>query len=141
MPTTVSPISGPKRTVTPTDNGNIIFFGNASEDRAGCWSVQIEMDNDFVGALVVVGRSSVKDASDDNAAARPFPYRAAFLNGATPSAPWGFANDPVSGQSMPITAASAILIPAYGFTVGFMVACTAGKATMYSLPVDGPSAP
>lgn len=139
MPTTVSPISGPLRTITPTDHGNIIFFGNASEARVGSWSVQIEMDGDFVGALVIVGRSSAKVASDANAAERPFSYRAVFLNGSTPTAPWGWANDPVTGAAYQITASSTILIPAYGFSVGFMVNCTAGKAVVYSQPVDGPS--
>lgn len=139
MPTTVSPISGPKRRVTPTDSGNIIFLGAASEGRIGCWAVQIEMDGEWVGSLVVVGRSATKNASDDNAAERPMPYRAAFLNGTTPTPPYGFANDGLTGAPIEITGGSVILIPAYGFSVGFMVACTAGSATMYSLPVDGPS--
>jgi hypothetical protein len=137
MPTTVSPISGPKRLVTPTDNGNIIFLGEGSEGRVGAWSVQLEMDSDFVGGLVVVGRSSAKVASDDNAPERPFPYRAAFLNGTSASGPWAFAADPITGLPSQITASSCILIPASGFNVGFMVACTAGTATLYSIPVDG----
>lgn len=139
MPTTVSPISGPVRTVTAVDHGNIILFGPGTDARVGSWSVQIEPDGDFVGALVVVGRSAAFDASTANAPVQPFSYRAVFLNNQSVTNPWGFQNDPISGAAVQITGRSSIIIPSYGFNVGFMVACTAGKAVLYSLPVDGPS--
>jgi hypothetical protein len=132
MPTTISPISGPLRKVTPTDDGNIIFLGNASEGRVGLWTVQLEPDADFAGSLLVIARSSLKDASDANAPEHPWFYRSAYLNGV--AADYGVL------QTAQINNSSMITIPSDGWSVGFMVACSAGSLTLYSLPIDGPSA-
>lgn len=132
MPTTVSPISGPKRLVTPTDDGNLIMLGNASEGRVGLWTVQIEPNVDFVGSLIVVARSSLKEASNDNAPEHQWFYRSAYLNGG--------AVDYGVLQTAQINNSSLITIPSDGWNVGFLVACSAGSLTLYSLPIDGPSA-
>lgn len=133
-------IPGPKYTITPKasqDAGGLFMIGNTDPDNisVGSWSIHFVMSNDWVGSIGLLGRNAVHKAGvDDVPMVGPWPFRAFYLNNAPTD------GSMVSGSAAVVTGTSTILVPASGYTIGMVVACTAGSCTMYYLPLMGQSA-
>lgn len=116
--------------VTPDDNGNILDMGPASTPQmVGTFAVQFIPAADFIGTFAVVGRMSGQAAKDASAPFLPFPYRRVNVN--------GVASDRAIVDDV-ITGSGAIEIPSNGWSVGLLVACTAGSCKVVSMDQSGP---
>lgn len=130
---------GPKFTITPQtaiDTHGLILLGNTDADNAsvGGYAIDIRCDQLWVGTIAFTGRSGLHKAGvDDIAGLGNWPFRAFYLNGV----PWD--GSMVSGASALITSTSSIILPASGITIGLGFTCTAGSATLYYLPLLGPT--
>jgi hypothetical protein len=122
--------------ITTADSGNTLVVGDAGHgNTAGAVVIEFLPDGTWTGNLVVVARVGGGPLSKQEAKLGvPFaqvPYRAAYLNGAVSD---------YSIQSVPLTGASLVQVPANGTAIGFLVTCTAGFATVYFRTLDGPCA-
>lgn len=116
-------------------SNGLFLLGNTDPDNAvvGGYAIDIRTDILWQGTISFTGRSGVhKAGEDDIAGLGNWPFRAFYLNGVP------YDGSMVSGAAAVITGPSSIILPASGVTIGMGVSCTAGAATLYYLPVQGP---
>ena len=133
MAKSIFPVAGSSSfTVTSEYDGDFIEFGDATpRDETGCVTIQFNPDVEFDGQFAVVARR--KRTPNDSATDAPFlpvAYIAVNVNGAASLRPLSVAV---------ISAPGLIEVPATGLSVGLLVACTAGKCTLYLGRHAGPA--
>lgn len=121
--------------ITPQNSGNIAEFGAAGFGTSvGTWLIDFVPDSSWDGGLALLCRVSGEDGSDANVALVPCPYRAIYLNNASPAIPYGWDVQPIISRSI-------VQVPSNGLSIGVLINCTAGFGWLYSRNLDGPSAP
>lgn len=125
---------GPKFRLQAAQNGNILVMGNTSDEQPnGAVRVWFVPDNGCDAVFTVVGRVPRIQAADAALAPWiPVPYRRVTLSNV--ASDFAVVSDPVTGTS-------SILVPTVGGAVGLLVACTTGDCTIYTVQVEGASAP
>lgn len=120
-------------TVTTAQNGQVASYGSTSdEDPTGAWSFQFVPDPSFIGSFTIMGRSPRVSTSDTSVPWTPFPYRQVSVNNI--AADYSVVSAAISGQAC-------IQVPANGFAIGILIACTQGTATILANAAQGSSAP
>lgn len=138
MPQTQIP--GPSFLITPATtaalSGGIAVLGNAGMPNVayGGFGIDFVPSIDWIGSIAVVGRSEIRDASDDSVSFVPWPVRAFWLNGAVPDS---FALD----SEVLVTARSYLIVPAPGADIGLLISCTAGSCKVYWQQLTGNTIP
>lgn len=125
--------TGRSYVVDPKDHGQILSFGNGADGRVGTFAIQFVAAPGYTGSFAVVGRVYGKPANDDGVGFVAIPYKRVNFD--------GIAQDrTLVSDGLAIAATSFVIeVPCNGLTVGFLTACTAGKGTLYSWPLTGPS--
>ena len=126
----ITPASNRYYKITPKDDGNILEIGPASAQLfTGMWAVQINPSQDFVGALIVMGRLNAPPTVPITAVPfQTFPYRRMTLNGVASDV--SYVTDPIVGSGI-------LQIPGSGYSIGFSVQCAVGSCTIVAVDLQG----
>lgn len=116
--------------VSPSDDGDILDLGPASNGATvGVFGIQFIPSQDFVGQFGVLGRALGQAAKEANAPFIPFPYRRVNVA--------GVASDRTIVSDV-ISASGAIEVGSNGWSIGLLVACSAGTCAIIVMDLNGP---
>lgn len=123
--------AGRCQTITAANHGDMFKLGNASQEVGG-WTIILVPSPDFLGGINTLGRLTGPDAALRNAPYFPAPYRQVCINNV---------GSDYTFSSALISTSSTVQVPANGLSIAFLVTCTAGSADVYSMPLQGATAP
>lgn len=124
-PATANELAGSPARLGNTGNPNVAFGG---------FAIDVVPDANFQGSVAVLGRSEIKDASDDEVSFMAWPVRYFYLNGDTPDS-FALQSDVI------VTGRSYLVVPAPGAEIALLIACSAGSAKVYWQQITGNTIP
>lgn len=126
--------AGPKFRVLPPQNGQILAYGNTSDENpSGCWTFQFAPDIGSDAAFIVMGRTPRISTADTSVPWVPIPYRRITVNNV--ASDYTVVADTIGATT------TVIQVPSNGLAVGLLVAMTVGETTIYAQHMEGATAP
>lgn len=127
--------TGRQHTITSANDGDLFILGNTSnESDVGGWKIWLMPDQGgFTGALYILRRPEGKEVADNNVGFSQSPYRRIVINNQS-------ADCTIVSGATPLIDVSEIQVEANGTSIAYLVACSAGSATVRSRPFQGSGA-
>ncbi len=124
--------TGRIQAITSTNNGDLFILGNNSNEAdVGGWAVWLIPDSGgFTGTVSIMRRPEGKGAADNNVGFVTSPYRRIVVAGVAADC---------QIDSTPLTTVCEALVQANGASIALFVSCTAGSASVYTRPLQGPT--
>lgn len=117
--------------ITSANNGDIAELGPAGGQAISAFSVQFTPSIDWVGSVVVMGKTFGKAAAQQGVSFNPVSYRRVSVSNV--ASDYALVSDAISDMAI-------ILVPAYGLSIGLVQACSAGYMDVTLWRLDGGSA-
>lgn len=117
--------------ITTANNGDIAELGPAGAQAISAFSIQFTPSIDWNGQVIVMGKTFGQAAAQQSVPFNPVPYRRVSIGNA--ASDYALVSDAVSDMAT-------ILVPAYGLSIGLVIACIAGYMDVAMWRLDGGSA-